>query len=292
MLRSAKVRFSRAGYDHDARYIHKYYLPQELKSKILPTDIGGIDRCFINDDDCDLWEGQVPDKVPDCLMQYEEIGAEKRIDGETVHQVLLAIAACRADMHAELTPEEDQAAMNLNTWFMEWEKDLLKRCITFRTEMERRVRSSDSWLTDYEIEIEVGIGVRDDDPYSETNMPEGWRDDIDVDPALLCTLRHFVIPESYDELADFCDTDDYNDCRGVRNEGIYNMRHCYTFHELFSHTQIPIKHATRIGRIFTDIVIRHQSGIDIDLKGKQATIVRDEPTIRERIVLCDEATQK
>ena len=294
MERCAKVRFS-AENEHGARYIHKYYLPQELRVRILPADIDGISLCFASDDECNVWEGLIPDKVSDCVILYKDLGLEKRIDGETVHRVLIAIAAYHADGRAELTPEEDQAAMNLNTWFMEWEKDLLARCIKLRTEMERQVRSGDSWLTDYEIDVEVAIGVRDDDSYSADNMPDGWRDDIDADPALLCTMKLLVIPKTDpgdDKYWGIGDNQDHNDCRGNRDEGIYNMRHCTTFHELFSHSQIPIKHAGRIGRVFTDIIVRHQNGINVDLTGKQAIAVLDEPRIREKIVLCDEATQK
>ena len=38
MERSAQVRFSNSKFVHDARYIHKYYLPQELRNKIFPVD--------------------------------------------------------------------------------------------------------------------------------------------------------------------------------------------------------------------------------------------------------------
>jgi hypothetical protein len=49
---------------------------------------------------------------------------------------------------------------------------------------------------------------------------------------------------------------------------------------------IPIKHAGRIGHIFTDIIIRHQNGVKVDLTGEQAVAVWDEPRLRENIMRC------
>lgn len=41
MERCTRVRFSESKFVHDARYIHKYYLPQELRNKTFPVDIDG-----------------------------------------------------------------------------------------------------------------------------------------------------------------------------------------------------------------------------------------------------------
>lgn len=292
MERFAKVRFMESWYGHVERYIHKYYLPQELRSRIFPVDIVGISHCFTSDDELDVWEGQIPENVPDCLIQYKDIGLEKRIDGETARRVLLAKATYCADIRGELTTEENQAAMNLNAWLREWEKNLLARCIQLSSEMEREVRSSDSWLTDYEIDVEVAFYIRDDDPFYREIMPEALNEDID----LLCTMKQLVsIPvlnRKHNAYWGIGDNQDHNDCRGYRNEKIYNMPHCATFHELFGHMQVPIKHAGRIGCVYTDIIVRHQNGITVDLKGKQALAVLHEPRIREGILFCDEVKQK
>jgi hypothetical protein len=294
----ATVRFEKLYNNHDARYIHKYYLPQELKARIFPVDINGIGRCLSNDDWHGVWEGRAPEYVPNCLILYKDIGLEKRIDAETARRVLLAAAAYHADCSAELTAEEEQAAMKLNAWFIEWEKDLLDRCYKLGTEMERQVRSGDSWLTDYEIEVEVDFYVREDDPFHLNNMPDAQNEDIDKDTSLLCTMKDSLcmrnVMRKNEDYWGIGDNQDHSELSGLASEGdgFNHVRECLTYHELFSQYQFPRKHAGRIGYVSTDIVVRHQNGITIDLKGDKAIAVRDEPQVREDIVLCDEVTQK
>lgn len=285
-VRFAKVRFDLSADAHQARYIHKYYLPQNFRTGILPVDIDGIFGCFSEDCDSGIYDGIIAAFVPDCVIQYMDLGLEKYIEGTTARQILLAIAAFHADGRAELTPEENQAAINLNVWLIDWEKDLLSRCVQVSAKMEQQVRAGDSWLTDYEIDVEVEFYMRDDDPYSEDNMPDSTDDD------LLCKIKLLV-----DKLDFSCgsklhrgigDDQNNNDCH-TRKEEIYNVRHCATFHELFSHMHMPLKHAGRIGRVCTDIIMRHQNGVKVDLKGEVVIAVRDAPRIREEFVLCDEA---
>jgi len=296
--RYSKVFYRRSDCEHQSRYIHKYYLPQQLRKIIFPADIDGISNCFYEDCDFGLLHGGIPEHVPDCVIKYWDLEMEKRLDGKMVRQVLLAIAAYYTDDRAELTPEENQAAMNLNTWLGEWEKDLLNRCIQVSTDMERQVRSGNSWLSDYEIDMETEFYVRDDDACSDDNMPDGSRDDIDCHIGLLCTMKYlehlplFKKPED-DGHWYIGDGQNHNDRpRGSRDDEIYNTSHCATFHELFSHMHMPVKHAGRIGQIHTDIIVRHQNGFRIDLKGERAVAVRDEERIRKECVLCDDLTQK
>ena len=292
MIRYAEVYFSRSQCEHSSRYTHKYYLPQELRASIFPVDIDGITSCFY--DDYNIYGvngGYIPENVPDCVIKYKDLGLEKHINGDTVRRVLLAIAGYYADDRALLTPEEQQAALNLNTWFIEWERDLHNRCIQLSRDMERQVRSGDKWLSDYEIDVEVDFYVRDDDPFSLDNMPDGSKDDIDCDTGLLCTMKLLVALPIFlcgsGQRWGIGDGQDHNDCH-TRQEEIYNVRHCATFHELFRHMHMPVKHAGRIGRVYTDIIIRHQNGISIELKGGQATTIRDEARIRDEFVLCED----
>ena len=282
------IYFMHSVHADQSRYIHKFYLPQELRTNIFPVDIDGISCSFYKDCDFGLWEGRVPENVPDCLIKYKDIGLEKHINADTVRQVLLAIAAYHIDNRAVLSQEENRAAMNLNTWFIEWEKDLLNRCIQLSRDMEHQVRLRDNWLSDYEIDVEVEFYVRDDDPFSEDNMPDGSQCDIDSNTALLCTMKLLVQGPIFRYGSEhhwgIGDDQDHNDCHS-RPEEIYNVRHCATFHELFSHMHMPVKHAGRIGSVYTDIIIRHQNGIKVDLKGQMATAIRDEPRIREEFMI-------
>lgn len=295
MERSVRVRFCEPKFVYDGRYIHKYYLPQELRYKIFPVDIDGISSCFGGNNEYHVRDELIPDKVPDCVIQYKDIGLEKRIDKEAVCQVLLAMADYHADTNGELTPEENQAAMNLNAWLIDWEKDLLARCIQLSNDMERQVRSGEGWLTDYEIDVDADFYVRDDDPYHLDNIPESFNNDLDSDSSLLCTLKylaHFPVQNTGSpEYRGIGDNQDHNDLRELEGEGIQSVRHCQTFHELFSHINIPIKLAGRIGRVYSDIIVRHQNVVNVDLRGKKAIVAPDLP-IREEIALCDDVTQK
>ena len=58
-VRFAKVYYSRSECEHRSRYIHKYYLPQELRISIFPVDIDAIFGCFYQDCDFDLGHGGI-----------------------------------------------------------------------------------------------------------------------------------------------------------------------------------------------------------------------------------------
>ena len=289
-VRFAEVFYKRSDCEYRSRYIHKYYLPQELRISIFPVDIDAIFGCFYEECDFDLGHGGIPEYVPDCVIRYRDLEIEKHIDCETVRRVLLAIAEYHVDDKAVLTPEENQAAMNLNDWFIKWEKDLLDRCRIVSIDMEQQVRSGDTWLSDYEIDVKTHFYVHDDDPFSSDNMTDACHDDIDSDTGYLCAMKLLVQGPIFHYRGKqhwgIDDGQDHNDRpRGRRSEEIYNVRHCATFHELFSHMHMPLKHAGRIGFVFTDIIVRHQNGIRIDLKGERAATVRDEARIRNEFLV-------
>ncbi len=287
--RRATVKYDRAIHEREVRYIHKYYLPQELKPKIFVADILGVHCCFADDEECNLWRMRIPAALPACVIQYEDLGLEKRIDGDSVRKVLVAYAKYIDDCRAELTLEETRSALNLNAWLRKWEKQLLAQQIMLIERLERRVRSNDSWMTDYEIDLEISFYIRDDDPFSEEKNPEGSEYDVDCDPALLCNT-HFVFGAACAEEApehDYWGLGDqqaHNDPSASGNP-IYQLPHCTTFHDLYDHQHIPMKHMGRVGRVYADFVIRYQHGISVDLTGEEAVTVKDEPRIRERIAL-------
>lgn len=286
MVKQTTARFLTENRDSDVRYIHKYYLPQDLRNHIFPADIQGIRRCF--HDECELWEERIPEKLPDCVITYSDIGMEKRIDGDTARQIMAASwAYYYDDCRAELTHEEEQAAQNLNHWLIEWEKELLARCIQISETMERQVRSGDRWLTNFEMDVTVYFYVRDDDPFSDENMPDSWQNEIECDSQLLCETNMICRgPISAEKAAreDYWgigDSVDHNDFSSHYDDNERPERHCLTFHELYDHLYFPRKHMRRIGYVSTDIVVRHQNGISVDLNGELVVAVRDEARIRE-----------
>jgi hypothetical protein len=290
MTKHVTVRYDGSRHSVITRYVHKYYLSPELKCRIFPVDIEGIETCLANDAKCNLWDGWIPEKVSACVIHYQDLGLEKSIEGDTVRRVLEAYAAYHNDCQAKLTPNEIRAAMNLNEWLMDWEQQLLSRCIELTETMEQRVRSGDVWLCDYEMNLEVGFYVRDDDPFSEGNNPDASTGDVDCDAALLCeamSLERIVISAAEAGKEDYWgigDRKDHNDRHGLCDNPVYQTRHCLTFHELSEHLHVPMKHMGRIGHVFADIVIRHQNGIRVDLMGERAVAVRDSPRIRDWIM--------
>ena len=275
------------------RYVHKYFLPQELKLKIFPVDIQTIFVSLYDNEEFNLWENRIPKILPAFVIHYSDIGLDKRIEEDTVRQVLLALAEYYACCGAKLTPEELRAALNLNAWLYDWEDQLLAQCIQLTQEMEQRIRGGHSWLTDYEIDLEVQYYVRDDDPCSDEENTELWDNDLDIDPSLLCISRCLFYPSitakdaAKEDYWGLGDRRDHNDSGGGHDNPIYNVPHCLAFHELNDHLGVPMKHMGRIGKIYTDIIIRHQNGIRIDLAGERIASAMDEPRIRQEIELPD-----
>jgi hypothetical protein len=69
------------------------------------------------------------------------------------------------------------------------------------------------------------------------------------------------------------DSHDHNERREWGDEEIYHASHCTIFHALYEHMEVPMKHIGRIGSIHTDIIVRHQNSIEIDLMNKSALSV-------------------
>jgi len=278
MEKHTTIRYDSEIKDPHMCYIHKYYLPIELRPRISPADIHGVQVCL--DDECNVWKGLLPEKLSDCVITYKDLGMDKRVDGETARQILVAYMAYFDDRRAELTLEENQAAINLNAWLIDWEKQLLARCIEVSEAMEEQIRSGDSWLTDYEIDVVVDFFVRDDDPFSYENMPDSYQDFEDCSTLchteMLCHPPISAAEAAKEDYWGIGDSVDHNDRRNFSDEPINQVRHCQTFHELYDHQYVPMKHMGRIGRVFTDIVVTHQNGICVDLTGEQAVAVRDE----------------
>ncbi len=288
MTKHATASFHRDNENFRMCYIQKYYLLQELRSSRYPADIQGIQCCF--SEDFQLEEGDLPDKLSDCVVTYTDIGMEKHFDEDTVRHVLMAYVAYHNDSRSELTDEEERAAANLNHWLIDWEKQLLAKLITLSEDMERQVRSGDSWLTDYEIIVTVYFYVREDDSFYDdmTHLPYFRKKEIDYGQLLYETslLCHPIsaAKAAKEDYRGIGDSRDHNDFSSLYEEHKRPERHCLTFHELYDHVTFPRKHLGRIGRIWTDINVQHQSGFTIDLKAEQAVAVRDEPRIREEFV--------
>lgn len=266
-------------YDY-ASYVHKYYLPFEIKNQIRPSDIRALVFHDFKDEEFDIWNGVIPDQMSDCTIYYKDIRLKKIVSGEIVRQALQSYWHYVQDCRAELTPEEVRAALTLNEYLMSWEKEVQNECIRLTEEMELRLRRNDPFLTDYEIELEIDFYLREDDPFL-INDPNFSEHDQDSDVTLICVLKDIKGRINAEEAADPEYTGiggnwDHNEGINKSDSELFTVRHCASFHELYSHLGIPFKHMERIGRIYTDIKVIHQNGITIDLKGRKVQISRDE----------------
>lgn len=268
------VQYRSSEHSWPERYIHKYYLSPDLKRIIFPVDIGAIESLQENAD-------RLAGDNPDITIYYKDLGLEKRVSGEVSRQVLEACNAYRFDCRAELTPEEVRAALNLNDWLAEWEKKLRDDCIRLNKEMERRLRGNDSFLTDYEIEMEIDFYLRDDDPFYDNDDTNSH--DWDIDTSLMCKMECRCGKITAEEVTapDYRGLGDDKDHKEARHSSnpVYQVRHCFLFHELTSHLYVPLKHLSRIGRVFTDIRVWHQNGTMVDLQGEKIVAQKDEPFI-------------
>ncbi len=265
--------YRKAKHNGKARYIHKYYLPQELKARVFLADI----CAFMNEiNDWCVWEMRLPETLPSCVIHYSDLCLDKTILAHEVRLVLQAMIAYFKDARGKLTEDENQAALNLNDWLTKWEKDLKAECCQIRKEMDQKLSSGGQWLNEYDIDVEVWFFVRDDDYAYDNDSPENDHD-VDHDSSMLCEIDLLIcLPSSPEDSAGLYQIDadediDYNDQRSLNPiHSIYSAKHCQTFHELYSHQGIPMKHLGRIGTVCADIKVLHQNVADVDVPGEKA----------------------
>lgn len=266
--------YRKAKHNGKARYIHKYYLPRELKPRVFLADICAL----MNEiNDWCVWERRLPETLPSCVIHYSDLCLDKTIPDHEVRLVLQAMIAYFEDARGELTEDENQAALKLNAWLTEWEKDLKAECCQIRKEMDQKLSSGGQWLNEYDIDVDVWFFVRDDD-YAYDNDSQENDHDVDKDSSMLCEIDLLIcLPSSPEDSIDLYQIDadddmDYNDLRSLnpihdRKNSIYRAKHCQTFHELYSHQGIPMKHLGRIGTVCVDIKVLHQNAADLDVPG-------------------------
>lgn len=272
------VTYRASEYFNSDRYIHKYYLSPEDKGKLFPVDICALGTMawhavdFEVDGEINFWDGVVPDKLPGITIRYKDLALEKTVDSELVRRGLMAMAAYNKDLSPyDLSPEEICAAANFNEWLRGYEKKLAIKHTEIEEKMLDGLRGADPFLVDYEIDMDVSFYLRQDDPFCENE--EYDRHDWDSDAALMCSTKYIMVPPSRKEFSNpdyfgIGDDRDHNDGHNAENP-LCRFSHSYLFHELTSHRGIPARHLKRIGRIWTDITVRHQTAIDIDLTGEQ-----------------------
>ena len=232
-------------------YAHKYYLKPEDKERLFPVDLRALEQLGRSLDNLDISD-QLHDgeNMPGCTIYYKDLGLEKVLPARLVAAGLLAMVAYRQERQQELTPEEFQAALQLNAWLRGYEKKLQTKRRNLKQELQKQLACGDTFLRDYEVEAEIEIYLSDDDPFCTAPTPD--LHDWDCDISLMCRLQ---LPDQFDEDTDYNDHPD----RGKCCNPIFNEPHCWLFHDLTAHHGVPIKHLCRIGRVWGEVMVRHQN---------------------------------
>jgi hypothetical protein len=233
-------------------YIHKYYLEPEDKGQLFPADLQALERLQGTTEVSELLRNG--DSMPGCTVYYKDLGLEKSLSGRLVAAGLLGIAAYRKERQQEMTPEELQAALQLNAWLREYEQTLHRQRNQLEQKLKKSLAGGDPFATHYEIEVELEYYLRDDDPFCTAADPH--LNDWDEDISLMCRLRL--------EQHNSGDTD-YNDHpeRGRCSNPVFNEPHSWLFHDLTSHHGVPVKHLCRIGRVWGEVMVRYQNAVGV-----------------------------
>src|ERR1017187_1276977 len=98
------VNFEQRMFEPECCYIHKYYLPNDLKALFCPADIEAVQKLA-------TWESHpsrylIPNPVPALTIHYKDINAEKRMTPKQLCTVLAAMNTYEKDVNSELTAVE------------------------------------------------------------------------------------------------------------------------------------------------------------------------------------------
>lgn len=244
-------------YKSGDRYVYKYYVPNEIKSKIHVADLTAIQQASM--ENSVTQDKSVPGEG--VFVEYAQLGVKKWISPEDAQAVMIAYEKYYDDIRAAMTDDEKLAAQQLNHWLRQQEKVVLDHCRQLNSEMQQRLHSPQDPINDYEIDIHVSFYVREDDPFYDDDAANQF--DPDCDASLLWTFNDCVKShiQWFDEKQwGWGDDLDHNDHLTAGSSEVNN--HCAWFHELYDHAHIPMKHMARVGKMWVDIQVQHQMELD------------------------------
>jgi hypothetical protein len=218
--------FSDSSRYDDYHYVHKYYLPIDIKGTIFPVDIGAITYSD---------ESSV-------TIYYKDLKLEKQVDADTCRRVRTAWQEYRQDCSADLSPDEEAYCVELNDRLVFWQRQVFTEITRLEEEMESRLAAGGGFAEDYEIDVVVHVFLRDDVALRNRESDQG---DWDLDATMIARLElHKAMVEDYPP--EFKDRD------------------CWLFRHLYESVGIPLKHLCRIGSISTDIRVRLQKELSLN----------------------------
>ena len=250
--------------DSKGAYIHKYYVPQELKKLVTQQDIDAIYYT-----ETSLWAikpeevEQFLATVEDYTIHYEIAGTKKTISKDIVIEVLKACLAYIDDCYSPLKPKEVSAALEMNRKLIELEKIIQKECIRLNKELKKRLTENDGFLADYEIDIHISFCINEDNPLFDEDDCGESEIMYEVEEIGKFITEEKVSCEDYTGIgSDHNWTEVPDPDHPIRKE-----RHCWLFHCLYGHSPLPHKDITLIDYIATDIKVHYQNWFEINKAG-------------------------
>jgi hypothetical protein len=126
------------------------------------------------------------------------------------------------------------------------EYHIQREATALNTHLQTRVQDPADWLSDYEIELEVEVCLREDDP--------AFQED---DDNILATLRERLKGCAQHDFG-IDDGTNHNAFQQMEGHPMQGEVHCWLYHCLYDHTDLWFDDMLRIGRIWVDIQVWYQ----------------------------------
>ena len=150
-----------------------------------------------------------------------------------------------------LSPDQRHYVQQLNERLAAIEHHVQREATALNSQLQTRVQDPVDWLSDYEIELEVTVWLREDDPaYQE--------DDDNILAALRESLKPVFAPRVL-----LRDGTNYNAFQQMDGHPMQKEVHCYLYHRLYGHTDLWFDDMLRIGRIWVDIQVWYQHTCEV-----------------------------
>ena len=120
-------------------------------------------------------------------------------------------------------------------------------------QLEKRVKDTNDWLEDYEIDCYMTFHLKEDDP--------GY--DEDSDNILVELAVGFGSMKSGRREWGIADGNDHNTLHSLVKCSMVDEYHCYLYHSLYDHTDLGWVNMLRIGTIWVDIEVQYQKFFEI-----------------------------
>jgi hypothetical protein len=146
----------------------------------------------------------------------------------------------------DLSPDQRHQLQRLNDRLAVIEQHIQREATTLNTHLQARVQDPTDWFSDYEIELEVTVCLREDDP--------AFQED---DDNILATLRERLKGSAQHDFG-IDDGINHNAFQQMDGHPMQGEVHCWLYHCLYDHTDLWFDEMLRIGRIWVDIQVWYQ----------------------------------